>query len=137
MPVTSRRSILHTAFTVNAVLSGACGAAFLVAGAALGPLFGLAPAVMWVLGAGLLAFAAHLASVARRPLIGRGPALYFLVCDVAWVAASAAILLGWPQLMTGTGRLVFAVIADAVALLAVAEFVGYRRLAQTAATQAA
>jgi hypothetical protein len=30
--------------------------------------------------------------------------------------------------MTGIGRLVFAVIADAVAIMAVAEFVGYRRL---------
>jgi hypothetical protein len=90
---------------------------------------------LWILGVGLLAFAAHLASVARQPIIGRGAAFYFLVCDVAWVAGSAIVLLGWPELMTGVGRLVFAVIADAVALLAVAEFVGYRRLTQPATAQ--
>lgn len=124
----SRRSILHTAFTVNALMSGLCGLIFLVAGHRLGPLFGLAPAVLWVLGAVLVAFAAHLAYVARQDVIGRGSALYFLVCDVLWVAASVVILLGFPTLMTGVGRLVFAVIADAVAIVAVAEFVGYRRL---------
>jgi len=132
MSIGSNRTILHTAFSINAALSGLTGLAFLVAGHRLGSLFGLAPVVLWVLGAGLVAFAAHLAYVARQPAIARGPALYFLVCDVAWVAASALILLGWPALMTGTGRLVFAAIADAVAILAVAEFVGYRRL--TAAT---
>jgi hypothetical protein len=128
MSVPPSRTILHTAFRTNAFLSGLTGAIFLVAGHRLGPLFGLAPAVLWLLGAGLVSFAAHLAYVARQPVMRRGPALYFLVCDVAWVAASALILLGWPSLMTGIGRLVFAVIADAVAIVAVAEFVGYRRL---------
>jgi hypothetical protein len=131
MSIGSGRSILHTTFAVNSLMSGLTGAVFVVAGHRLGPLFGLAPAVLWVLGAGLVAFAAHLFVVARQPVIGRGAALYFLACDVAWVAASALILLGWPGLMTGIGRLVFAVIADAVAVMAVAEFVGYRRLTAT------
>ena len=124
----SRRPILHTAFTINSLMSGLCGLIFVVAGQRLGPLFGLPPSVLWILGAVLVAFAAHLAYVARQDVIGRGSALYFLVCDVAWVAASVVILLGFPALMTGVGRLVFAVIADAVAIVAVAEFVGYRRL---------
>ena len=128
MTMGSRRTILHTAFTINSLMSGACGLVFLIAGQRLGPLFGLAPSVLWVLGAGLIAFAAHLAYVARQDVIGRGAALYFLVCDVAWVAASVVVLLGFPSVMTGLGRLVFAVIADAVAMVAVAEFVGYRRL---------
>jgi hypothetical protein len=128
MTLGSRRTILHTAFTINSLMSGACGLIFLAAGQRLGPLFALPPAVLWALGAGLVAFAAHLAYVARQDVIGRGSALYFLVCDVAWVAASVVVLLGFPSLMTGVGRLVFALIADVVALVAVAEFVGYRRL---------
>ena len=124
----ARRSILHTTFAINSLMSGLCGLVFMLAGQRLGPLFGLAPAVLWVLGAGLVAFAAHLAFVARQEVIARGSALYFLLCDVAWVAASVVVLLGFPGLMTGIGRLVFAVIADAVAIMAVAEFVGYRRL---------
>ena len=124
----ARRSILHTPFAINSLMSGLCGLVFVVAGQRLGPLFGLSPAVLWVVGAGLVAFAVHLAYVARQEVISRGAALYFLVCDVAWVAASVVVLLGFPGLMTGIGRLVFAVIADAVAIMAVAEFVGYRRL---------
>src|SRR5262245_30313461 len=136
MSTRTGRSILHTAFSINSLMSGVTGVVFLVAGHRLGPLFGLAPMVLWVLGAGLVAFAAHLFFVARQPVMSRGAAVYFLVCDIAWVAASVVVLLGFPGLMTGVGRLVFAVIADAVAILAVAEFVGYRRLTAVTAQTA-
>jgi len=135
MHADTSRSLLRTTLTVNAVSSGACGLAFLVAGHRLGPLFGLAPLVMWVLGAGLVGFAAHLASVVRQPFITRGQALYFAVLDSVYVAASVAVLLGWPQLMSGLGRLFFAALADVVALFAVAEFVGYRRLSGQVAVE--
>ena len=120
--------LLRRVLTINALSSAAVGAAFVAAGLPLGRLFGVAPAVLWVIGAGLAAFALHLRHVARKPSISRNEALYFAVCDLAWVVASAAVLLGWPHLMSGWGRLFFALIADVVAVFCVLEFVAWRRM---------
>jgi hypothetical protein len=130
-------SLLRRVLAVNGATSGACGVAFLVAGRPLAALFGCPPAFLWALGAGLLAFAGHLAYVARKPAISRGEALYFVACDAAYVAVSALGLLGWPHLLSPPGRLFFALVADAVAVLGVLEFVGYRRLAQRPSVAAA
>ena len=120
--------LLRTTFTINAVATGATGLGFLAAGHVLGPLFGLAPMVLWVLGAAFVAFALHLAAVLRGPSIGRGTALYFALADSLYVAASVVAVMDFPHLMSGVGRLVFAGLADVVAVFAIAEFVGYRRL---------
>jgi hypothetical protein len=120
--------LLRTTFTVNAVATGATGLGFLGAGHLLGPVFGLPPLVLWVLGAGFVAFGLHLAAVLRGPAITRGHALYFALADAAYVAASVVVVMGFPHLMSGLGRLVFAGLADVVALFTIAEFVGYRRL---------
>ena len=123
--------LLRRALSVNAWITAANGLVFVFAGHVLGPAFGLAPAVLRVLGAGFLAFAAHAAAVARKDVISRGEGLYFVIADAGYVAASAIVLLGFPQVMTGLGRLFFAAAADAVAILAVAEYAGLRRLTRT------
>jgi hypothetical protein len=123
--------LIRRALSVNAWITAANGLAFLFAGHVLGPVFGLAPAVLWGLGAGFLAFAGHAAAVARKPVISRGEALYFVIADAGYVAASVVVLLGFPQVMTGRGRLFFAAAADVVAVLAVAEYAGLRRLTRT------
>ena len=120
--------LLRTTFTVNAIATGATGLGFLAAGHVQGPVFGLAPAVLWVLGAGFVAFAVHLAAVLRGPSITRGQALYFALADSVYVAASVVAVMDFPHLMSGMGRLVFAGLADVVAVFAIAEFVGWRRL---------
>ena len=122
--------LLRRTLSVNAWVTGASGLALLVAGHALGPVFGLAPAVLWVLGAGFVAFAAYAAYVARKDVISRSEALYFVVADTAYVLASAVVLLGFPHLMTGLGRLFFALAGDLVAVFAIAEYAGLRRLAR-------
>ncbi|HUG37255.1 MAG TPA: hypothetical protein VML54_09920, partial [Candidatus Limnocylindrales bacterium] len=116
--------LLRRTLAVNAWITAANAVAFLVAGHLLGPAFGLSPAVLWTLGAGFVAFAAHAAHVSRKPAISRGEAVYFVAADAAYVLASAAVLLGFPQAMTGLGRLFFAAAADVVAILAVAEYAG-------------
>jgi hypothetical protein len=120
--------LIRAALRTNAVFSAACGAAFLAAGHALGPVFGLAPAVLWVFGPAVLAFAAHAARAASRRPVLLAEALYFVIADAAYVAASVVVLLGFPRWMSGAGRLFFAAVADVVAALCVAEYVGYRRL---------
>lgn len=125
--------LLRRALAVNAWVTAANALAFLAGGHLLGPVFGLSPVVLWVLGAGLLAFALHARAVARKETISRAEAMYFVAADAAYVAASAIVLLGFPGLMTGLGRLFFAAAADVVAVLAVAEYAGLRRMSRTAA----
>ena len=124
--------LLRRALSVNAWITAANGLAFLVAGHLIGPVFGLAPAVLWLLGAGFVAFAAHAAHVARKETITRGEAVYFVAADAGYVLASAVVLLAFPQLMTGIGRLFFAAAADLVAIFAIAEYAGLRRLTRDA-----
>ena len=75
-----------------------------------------------------MAFGLHLWSVVRQPEISRGQALYFALLDSAYVIGSVVVVMDFPALMSGVGRLVFALLADVVAVFAVCEFVGYRRL---------
>jgi hypothetical protein len=122
--------LLRRTLSVNAWITTANAVAFLAGGHLLSPVFGLSPAVLWLLGAGLLAFAAHAGYVARKETISRAEAMYFVAADSAYVVASAVVLLGFPGLMTGLGRLFFAAAADVVAILAVAEYAGLRRLSR-------
>jgi hypothetical protein len=129
--------LLRRVLTVNAVATAAVSALFFVAGPPLARLFRIDAALLWVLGAVLLAFAGHVAYVARKPVISRGEALYFAVVDAAYVVATAVILLGWPQLLSGYGRLFFALIADVVAVFSLLEYLSYRRMTSPLAQPAA
>jgi cation transport ATPase len=129
--------LLRRALAVNAWITAANGLGFLVAGHVLGPIFGLAPAVLWVLGAFFLGFAAHAGAVARKETIARAEGAYFAIADAAYVLASVVVLVGFPHLMTGLGRLYFAAAADLVALFAIAEYAGLRRLTRASAAAAA
>jgi hypothetical protein len=129
--------LLRRALGVNCWITSANAVAFLAGGHLIAPVFGLPPAVLWVLGAGLLAFALHAGHVARKETITRGEATYFVAADVAYVVASVAVLVGFPGLMSGLGRLFFAAAADVVAILAVAEYVGLRRMTHEPARAAA
>jgi hypothetical protein len=124
--------LLRRALSVNFWVTTANAVAFLAGGHWLGPVFGLPPVVLWLLGAGLLAFAIHAGYVARKETISRSEAVYFVAADVGYVAASVVVLLAYPGLLTGLGRLFFAAAADVVAILAVAEYAGLRRMSRPA-----
>src|SRR5687768_8829050 len=96
--------LLRMALRINAIATSASGVAFLVGGAWLSPLFGLTPMVLRALGLGFVIFAAHAWIAAGKRPIPRAEALYFVVADAAYVAASAAVLLLSPQLLTVAGR---------------------------------
>ena len=51
--------LLRRALNVNAWVTTANAVAFLAGGHLLGPVFGVPPAVLWLLGAGFLAFGLH------------------------------------------------------------------------------
>jgi hypothetical protein len=123
-------ALLRKVLLVNATATGASGVAFLAVGHVFAPVFGLAPAVLWVLGAGFLAFAAHLWHTARKPVLTRADGLYFAVADTAYVLATVLVLVAFPTLLSTAGRIVFGLLADVVAVFAIAEFIGARRLSR-------
>ncbi len=94
--VPGRRSLLRTALALDAVVTGANGAAYLVAAEPIGDLLGLAPALLRGAGAFLVAFAAVVAVTARRPAIRRGPVLGVVAVNAVWAAGSVvAAAAGW------------------------------------------
>jgi O-antigen/teichoic acid export membrane protein len=128
--------LLRATLTVNAVSSGLCGAALLAGAAPLAALFGLeGPGSLAVFGALLAAFALYVWRARKEPLDRRhGWAIF--VMDVGYVAASVAFLVGWPSVLSPLGRVATALVADLVAVFAVLEYVGLRRLRRVAAAAA-
>ena len=113
----------------NAAFGVVCGLICLLWARPLAAAFsGAPPMILTVLGVGLLVFAAELAWIARRMPENRRVLTIIFVLDVAWVIASALLLLaGWiPFTPAGTWTVIF--VADMVAIFAVLEFIGLRRL---------
>lgn len=123
--------LLRRALKLNAGFSALSGMALIVAFAPLGRLIGVELPWLYVpLGFALLLFALGLLRNARRPEINRTEARLAVFMDVAWVVGSAALLLlpGLP--LTGAGRWLIALVADVVALFALLQWLGLRRLAR-------
>jgi hypothetical protein len=86
------------------------------------------PVIVTILGVGLLLFAAELIWIALRAPADRRLLSIIFGLDVAWVIGSAILLLsGWLPLTTA-GTWTVLVVADVVAIFAVLEFIGLRRL---------
>lgn len=124
-PEERRRSsvLLVRALAANAVFSGLSGLALLLAAGWLGV---PEPWILRALGAGLVAFAAGLALLARSARPRRDLVLAASVSDFAWVAGSAWLLVGFPDLLTSAGEAAVAVVAVLVAVLGAAQLVGLR-----------
>ena len=84
---------LRTALKLDAVVTGANGAAYLVAAGPLEDLLGLSPALLRSIGAFLLLFAAVVWAVASRPEVSASAALAVIAVNVLWAADSIAFLL--------------------------------------------
>jgi hypothetical protein len=121
-------SLLQSVLTANALFSVVCGMVFVAAARPIAELLGLG--VVWpvgFVGVGLLAFAAVVWRTAQRLPESRREAVVILTMDIAWVVASVAVLLaGWPA--TTAGWWAVAIVGDMVALIAILEYIGLRRL---------
>jgi hypothetical protein len=93
---TQRTPLLRLALKLDAIVTGANGAAYLVAAGPLGDLLGLSPGLLRGAGAFLLAFAAAVWVAATRPSIPR-PAAYAIVgANAIWAIDSVvAAIAGW------------------------------------------
>lgn len=84
---------LRTALKLDAVVTGANGAAYLVAAGPLEDLLGLSPALLRSIGAFLLLFSAAVWAVASRREVSASAALVVIGVNVLWAADSIAFLL--------------------------------------------
>jgi hypothetical protein len=123
-----RSRLLTRALAANAAFSGTTGLALLLASETLGTWLGIPDTrILLVLGPALLAFAAGLTALARSDRPVRPLVLAATASDMAWVVASAVLLVGFPDLLTPAGNLAVAAVAVVVAALGSAQAVGLRR----------
>jgi len=83
---------LRTALKLDAIVTGANGAAYLVAAGPLEDLLGLSPALLRGIGAFLLLFSAVVWIVGSRPQVSSTAALAVIAVNVLWAADSIAFL---------------------------------------------
>lgn len=120
-------ALLRRTLAVNAIFSGLSGAAMIVLSGTLDRFMGLGlPWLLIVVGAGLLGFAGLIGLNLRRPQLSRAEAWLTVASDGAWVAASAVIVLGFPDLLGTGGRWLVGLVAVAVADFALFQYLGLR-----------
>jgi hypothetical protein len=127
-PTTAAGSkLLRFALKQDAIGSGANGLVFLVVAPIFGSMFGLPAAFLVPVGAFLIAFAATLLYLAGRPVVNRAAAIAVMVVNVAWVLASAEMLIaGWFPL-AGLGTAFVIAQAAVVAVFTGMQFAGLRK----------
>lgn len=112
----------------DALVCGATGLALLVGFRPIGEFMGLGASLpLAILGVGLLPYAAALWWASTPETVERRAILVPAVLNVAWVLASAAIIAGGAPALTTGGKWAVALLADVVALLAIAQFALLRR----------
>jgi hypothetical protein len=107
----------------NAVSTAASALAMLAARGLLAPLFGLdSPALLDVIAAALLGYAALLYAAARRERVSRATLMAFTAADGLWVVGSAAILLLFWSQLAPVARVLVVAAALVVEVLATLQF---------------
>ena len=128
-PITTARPrpLLRTALKLDAVVTGANGAAYLAAAAPLSDLLGLSETLLRATGAFLLVFAALVWVVGSRREIPRGPVYAIVVANAIWAADSVVVALAWCGDPTTAGTVWILMQAVVVAAFAELQLTGLRR----------
>jgi hypothetical protein len=126
-----QRTWLRNVLFVDALFCALGGVVFAVGATPLATLTGMSAAFVVVIGVGLVVWATVPFMAARREPTNPGTVMFVVVVNVAWVVASIILLIADPFLLTTEGKWFTLIIADAVAALAVLQYIGVRRLART------
>lgn len=123
---------LRRALQADTVVSGLSGLLALIDASLVANLLGFSSAAatrnVMLLGLGLLAWAAFAFWISTRPKLSRGLVFTIIEGNLLWVVGSAILLMaGWLPFST-SGKWTVAIVADMVGLLAVLQYVGWRRL---------
>jgi hypothetical protein len=131
-PGVRTRSVADFARTILRADGALCAASGVLLLAGAGPIASLAgldgPLGVVAVGAFLLPWGAGLLWLAGRRPVGRGLLLTVAVVNILWVIGSAAIILGGTPALSTLGTWGVALVADVVALLALAQLYAFRRL---------
>jgi hypothetical protein len=118
--------LLRSTLVINGISTVLCGAALLAAPGVLAELLGVsAPALLAVVGGGLVLYAGGLFWTARRRPIPDVAAWTAIVLDLGWVFGSVAVIEVGILTRIGTGLV--ALVAAVVLTFAVLQFVGVRK----------
>ena len=121
-------ALLRRTLAANAIFSAASGLAMIVLSGPLDRFMGLGLSwLLIVVGVGLLGFAVLMGLNLRRPQLNRAEAWLTVASDVSWVAASAIILIGFPDLLSTGGKWLVGLVAVAVADFALFQYLGLRQ----------
>lgn len=125
--------LARRALGANALFSGVSGLALIVGSGAIGSLMGVnLPAVMIGIGIGLVVFALLLGHITRRTPLDKNHVMLASMADILWVLASGIVLLIQPDPLTLAGNWLIAIVADVVAIFAVLQLWGLRRVTVSA-----
>jgi Na+-translocating ferredoxin:NAD+ oxidoreductase RnfE subunit len=122
--------LLRRALRGNSIFSFASGLLLTFGAAPIAAFMGIADdsLVLTVMGIIILVFAAFLWITTAKPVIDRQIGIAIFIMDVAWVVVSLIILVTDAFSLSTGGRWAILIVADIVAVFALLEFVGLRRL---------
>ena len=122
-------SLLRNTLKVNALASGGTGVISLVGANVLAPFLGVdSPVLLMALGVGLLIFAAGVFRSAIETPLDANKGKIIFVLDIVWVVGSWLLLMADPLTFTNEGKWIVLILADIVAVFAVFEYFGLRRM---------
>ncbi len=126
-------SLARTFLGLNAAFSTVSGAVFLIFPEMVSQLIFVEPdfwksLIIRALGIGLLLFALDLGIQARNENISRQKIILFCIADLAWIILSAIMIAGFGWLFTSNGILAIDIVAFFVAVFAIGQFIGAKRI---------
>ncbi len=126
---TPKTNLLRTALKANAVFSALSGLVFTLDSAILAELTGIQPPLVFVIvGLPLVVYGVLIWMLAAQDEVNPNQVRAVIIADIAWVVGSIILLLsGWLPL-TSAGKWTVALLADAVAILAVLQYLGLKRM---------
>jgi hypothetical protein len=119
-------NILTTTLAVNATSSAVTGAGLLLGAGPLSDWLGIPTLVSVFVGLVLLIFALDVAWTSRNPEPNR--VLRVIVADVTWEIGAGIVIFGYPRSMSTEGLWALGLISVAVAVFALFQIVGLRRM---------
>lgn len=123
-------TLLRNTLRGNSLFSATTGLLLLIGANAIAAFLGITEAatVLAIMGVGIFGFAAFVFFVAGRAIIDSRFGWLIFAMDVIWVVISVVILATDAFGLSTEGRWAVLIVADLVAVFAVLEYVGLRRM---------
>jgi len=126
---TKQTSLLKKALLANAAFSSISGLSFILFTQAISQFLGWSNSwILATIGAGLVAFALMIYTVAQAKSINHAQVMSIIAADLSWVLLSIVVIFTPFVALTLEGKWAVAIVADIVAIFAFAQYWGLRRL---------